>query len=264
MNANEIRKLIIEGIYNAQSGHPGGSLSIAELMSVLFFDEMNIDPKNPKDPDRDRFVLSKGHAAPALYAALALRGYFDPEDIKTLRKVDSYLQGHPCKNKVPGVDMSTGSLGQGLSAGNGMAMCGKYDKKDYRVYVVCGEGEIQEGQIWEAAMTAAHYKLDNLTLFVDSNKLQIDGPTEEVMSVGDISAKFSAFGWNTLTINGHDEAAIKEAIASAKAYKGKPTAIVCETIKGKGVSYMEGNLNFHGAAPNKEQYEIAMKELGGR
>lgn len=263
MNANEIRKLIIEGVYNAKSGHPGGSLSIADIMAVLFFEEMNIDPANPKDPDRDRCVLSKGHAAPALYASLALKGYFNAEDIKTLRKVDSYLQGHPCINKVPGVDMSTGSLGQGLSAGNGMAMCAKYDKKDYRVYVICGEGEIQEGQIWEAAMTSAHYKLDNVTLFVDSNGLQIDGPTAEVMNVANIADKFRAFGWNALEIDGHNPAAIKHAIEQAKACKGQPTAIVCKTVKGKGVSFMEGNINFHGVAPNKEEYEKAMKELGG-
>lgn len=263
MNANEIRKQIIEGVYAAKSGHPGGSLSIADIMSVLFFEEMNIDPKNPKDPNRDRFVLSKGHAAPALYAALALKGYFDVEDIKTLRKTESFLQGHPCLNKIPGVDMSTGSLGQGLSAANGMAICGKYDKKDYRVYVICGDGEIQEGQIWEAAMTSAHYKLDNLTLFVDINGLQIDGPTTEVMNVSNVANKFDAFGWNTIEIDGHNDAEIRAAIAKAKAHKGQPTAIIAKTIKGKGVSFMENQLGFHGAAPNDEQYKIAIKELGG-
>ncbi|OOB78911.1 MAG: transketolase [Epulopiscium sp. Nele67-Bin002] len=261
--ANEMRKCVIEGVYRAKSGHPGGSLSICDILAVLFFEQMNIDPKNPKNPDRDRFVLSKGHAAPALYSALATRGFFPASDIKTLRNIDSYLQGHPCMNKIPGVDMSTGSLGQGLSAANGMAMIAKHDKKDFRVYVVCGDGEIQEGQIWEAAMTAAHYKLDNLTLFVDVNGLQIDGPTTEVMGVGDVAKKFDAFGFNAISIDGHDLDQIRQAIETAKQTKGKPTAVICNTTKGKGVSYMENQLGFHGAAPNDKQYEIAMEELGG-
>ncbi len=260
--ANDMRKLVIEGIYSAQSGHPGGSLSICDIMSVLFFDEMNIDANNAKDENRDRFVLSKGHAAPALYAALALKGYFAKEEMQTLRKIDSFLQGHPCMNKIPGVDMSTGSLGQGLSAANGMAISGKYNKKDYRVYCVCGDGELQEGQIWEAAMTAAHYKLDNLTVFVDNNKLQIDGTNDEVMTLLNIADKFKAFGFNVLEIDGHDVEQIKSALASAKQTKGKPTAIICSTVKGKGVSFMENQVGFHGAAPNEEQYKTAMKELG--
>ncbi len=259
--SNEMRKLVVESVYSAKSGHPGGSLSICDILSVLFFKEMKIDANNAKDPDRDRFVLSKGHAAPAYYAALALKGFIPVEDMKTLRKVDSYLQGHPCLNKIAGVDMSTGSLGQGLSAANGMAIVGKYDKKDYRVYAVCGDGELQEGQIWEAAMTSAHYKLDNLTLFVDINGLQIDGPTSEVMGLGDVGKKFEAFCWNVIEIDGHNFEEIENAIASAKACKDKPTAVICKTIKGKGVSFMENQLGFHGAAPNDEQYKIAMEEL---
>ncbi len=261
--SREMRKLVIEGIYSAKSGHPGGSLSICDILATLFFKEMNIDAKNAKNPDRDRFVLSKGHTAPAYYAALALKGFFPVEDIKTLRKVDSYLQGHPCMNKIPGVDMSTGSLGQGLSAANGMAIAGKVDKKDYRVYCVCGDGEIQEGQIWEAAMTSAHYKLDNLTAFIDVNGLQIDGTTEEVMSLGSVADKFKAFGWNVLEIDGHNFDEIEGAIAAAKACKGMPTAVISKTVKGKGVSFMENQVGFHGAAPSDEQYEIAMKELNG-
>ncbi len=259
--ANEMRKLVIEGIYSAQSGHPGGSLSICDIMSVLFYDEMNIDANKAKDENRDRFVLSKGHAAPALYAALALKGYFAKEEMKNLRKIDSFLQGHPCLNKVPGVDMSTGSLGQGLSAANGMAIAGKYNKKEYRVYCICGDGELQEGQIWEAAMTSAHYKLDNLTVFVDNNKLQIDGTNDEVMTLLNIADKFRAFGFNVLEIDGHDVEQIKNALTNAKQTKGKPTAIICSTVKGKGVSFMENQVGFHGAAPNEEQYKTAMKEL---
>ncbi|OON98626.1 MAG: transketolase [Epulopiscium sp. Nele67-Bin004] len=262
--ANEMRKLVIEGVYSAKSGHPGGSLSICDILAVLFFEEMNIDPLNAKDPNRDRFVLSKGHAAPALYAALTTKGYFPKADIKTLRKIDSYLQGHPCMNKIPGVDMSTGSLGQGLSAANGMALVGKYEKKDYRVYTLCGDGEIQEGQIWEAAMTAAHYKLDNLTVFVDVNNLQIDGTTDEVMSIGDAGKKFDAFGFNVVAIDGHNLDEIRGAIKTAKETKGKPTAVICKTVKGKGVSFMENAVGFHGAAPNDEQYKLAMEELNGR
>ncbi len=260
--ANEIRKYALEGIFSAKSGHPGGSLSIADIMAVLFFDTLNIDPGHPQDPNRDRFVLSKGHAAPALYAALALKGYFPKEELSTLRNVDSNLQGHPCMNKIKGVDMSTGSLGQGLSVANGMALAGKYDKRDYRVYVVCGDGEIQEGQIWEAAMTASHYKLDNLTLFIDINGLQIDGSTEEVMNVGSLDKKFEAFGFNVLKIDGHNLDEIKQSIEEAKSCKGQPTAILCNTIKGKGVSFMENEVDFHGAAPNQEQFKIAMEELG--
>ncbi|OON90571.1 MAG: transketolase [Candidatus Epulonipiscium fishelsonii] len=259
--ANEMRKLVIEGIYHAKSGHPGGSLSICDILAVLYFDEMNVDPQNPKSPNRDRLVLSKGHAAPALYSALALKGFFPKEDIKTLRNINSYLQGHPCMNKTPGIDMSAGSLGLGLSAANGMAMTAKYDKKDYRVYAILGDGEIQEGQIWEAAMTAAHYKLDNLTVFVDINGLQIDGPTEEVMNVGDVAKKFEAFDFNVIQIDGHNIDEIKNAIDEAKSNKGCPTAIICKTVKGKGVSFMENQVGFHGAAPSDEQYKIAMEEL---
>ncbi len=259
--ATEMRKLVVTAIHNAGSGHPGGSLSICDILSVLFFKEMNIDPKNPKMPDRDRFVLSKGHAAPAYYAALALRGYFDPAEMKHLRSINSFLQGHPALGKVPGVDMSTGSLGQGLSAANGMALAGKYDHKEYHVYCVCGDGEIQEGQIWEAAMTAAHYHLDNVTLFVDENGLQIDGQVTDVMQEGSNAQKFAAFGWNVLSIDGHDLIAIDDAIQQAKACKGKPTAIMCRCTKGKGVSFMENQAGWHGAAPNDAQYEVAMRDL---
>lgn len=260
--ANDMRIIAVDSVFHAKSGHPGGSLSMCDIVSVLFFKQMNIDVSNPKWEDRDRFVLSKGHAAPGYYAALALKGFFPVADLKTLRKIDSYVQGHPCVNKVPGVDMSTGSLGQGLSAANGMAIAGKYSKKDYRVYAIAGDGEIQEGQIWEAAMTAAHYKLDNLTLFVDNNGLQIDGKVEDVMNNAPIGAKFLAFGWNVLEIDGHDVKAIDEAIESAKTVKGKPTCIVCKTVKGKGVSFMENLANWHGSAPNADQHAAAMKELG--
>lgn len=259
--ATEMRKLVIKGIHSAKSGHPGGSLSICDILSVLFFKEMNIDPQKPQMADRDRFVLSKGHAAPAYYAALALRGYFDPAEMNKLRSIDGFLQGHPARGKIPGVDMSSGSLGQGLSAANGMAIAGKYDKKDYRVYCICGDGEIQEGQIWEAAMTAAHYKLDNLTVFVDENGLQIDGNVNNVMQEGSNGQKFAAFGWNVLTVDGHNVAAIDGAIQQAKTCKGKPTAIMCRCIKGKGVSFMENQVGWHGAAPNDEQYKIAMHDL---
>lgn len=259
--ANRMRQLIVEGVYSAQSGHPGGSLSISEILSVLFFDEMNRDPKVPADPDRDRFVLSKGHAAPALYAALAVRGYFPEEDMKTLRQIDSHLQGHPSLGKTPGVDMSSGSLGQGLSAANGMALNAKAKGLGYRVYCVCGDGEMQEGQIWEAIMTAAHYKLDNLVLFVDNNGLQIDGKVSDVMNDLPMAQRLAAFGWNTLEIDGHDVEAIGEALAKARETKGAPTAIVCRTVKGKGVSYMEDQVGWHGSAPNAEQYEIAVAEL---
>ena len=258
-----IRRDIVTMLTESASGHPGGSLSIADIMSVLFFDEMNIDPKNPKNPDRDRFVLSKGHAAPALYSALARRGYFEVEELNTLRKIDSRLQGHPNMNDLPGIDMSTGSLGQGISAAVGMALAGKLDKKDYRVYTILGDGELEEGQVWEASMSAAHYKLDNLTAFVDNNGLQIDGNVEDVMNPGPIDKKFEAFGWNVLKINGHNFDEIKDAIKKAKETKGQPTVIVCSTIKGKGVSFMENEAAWHGNAPNKEQCEQALKEIGG-
>ena len=222
---------------------------------------MNIDEKKPNKENRDRFVLSKGHAAPAYYAALAMRGFFPREDLKTLRKIDSYLQGHPCRGKIPGVDMSTGSLGQGLSAANGMALYSKTEKKDFYVYCVCGDGELQEGQIWEAVMSASHYKLDNLILFVDQNKLQIDGRVENVMNVEPIADKFKAFGWSVYETDGHNIEALDETIEKAKKVQGAPSVIVCHTIKGKGVSYMENEVGWHGAAPNKEQYLQAMKEL---
>ncbi len=259
--AYKIRKDAIIGVYNAKSGHPGGSLSIAEILAVLYFKEMNIDPENPKMANRDRFVLSKGHCAPAYYAALAQRGFFPVEDIATLRKTDSYLEGHPDMKKIPGVDMSSGSLGQGVSAACGMALAGKIDKKDYRVYSILGDGEIEEGQVWEAAMYAAHYKLDNLTLFIDINGLQIDGTTNDVMNSEPVDKKFEAFGFNVIKIDAHNVAEIDDAIQNAKLTKGKPTAIICSTVKGKGVSYMENNLSWHGAAPNTELYEIAIKEL---
>lgn len=258
-----IRKDIIKMLTESASGHPGGSLSIADIMSVLFFKEMNLDPKNPKDANRDRFVLSKGHAAPALYSALARKGYFDVEELNTLRKTGSRLQGHPNMNDLPGIDMSTGSLGQGISAAVGMALAGKLDDKNYRVYSILGDGELEEGQVWEAAMSAAHYKLNNLTAFVDNNGLQIDGNIEDVMNPGPIDKKFEAFGWNVLKINGHDYDEIINAIAQAKDTKDRPTAIICNTIKGKGVSFMENNAGWHGNAPNKEQCEQALKEIGG-
>lgn len=259
--AYKIRKDAIEGIYNAGSGHPGGSLSIAEILSVLYFKEMNINPKDPKNSERDRFVLSKGHCAPAYYGALAERGYFPVEDIKTLRKTESYLEGHPDMKGTPGVDMSSGSLGQGISAACGMALAGKIDNKNYRVYTILGDGEVEEGQVWEASMYAAHYKLDNLTVFIDVNGLQIDGSTDEVMSSAPIDAKFRAFGFNVIKVDAHDVEQIYDAIQEAKAVKGKPTAIVCKSVKGKGVSYMENEVNWHGAAPDKELYKVAISEL---
>ena len=259
--AVKIRMGIIEGTYNAKSGHPGGSLSIAELLSYLYFKEMNIDPADPQKPDRDRFVLSKGHAAPALYAALAHRGFFPVEDLKTLRKSDSYLQGHPNMNHVPGVDMSTGSLGQGVSAAAGFALASKLQGNAYRVYTVLGDGEIEEGQVWEAAMFAAAKKLSVLTVFVDNNNLQIDGTLEEVNSPYPIPEKYAAFGFNVIEIDGHDFDQIEAAVQQAKACTDKPTAVIMKTVKGKGVSYMENAVNWHGAAPKQEQYEIAMAEL---
>ena len=258
-----IRKDIVSMLAEAGSGHTGGSLSIADIMAVLFFKEMNIDASKANDPDRDRFVLSKGHAAPALYSALARKGYFEVEELKTLRKTGSRVQGHANMNDLPGIDMSTGSLGQGISAAVGMAIAGKLDKKDYRVYAIMGDGELEEGQVWEASMSAAHYKLDNLTAFIDNNGLQIDGNIEDVMNPGPIDKKFEAFGWNVLKIDGHDYSAIINAIAKAKEFKGKPTAIICKTIKGKGVSFMENKPEWHGIVPNKEQCEQALKEIGG-
>lgn len=252
---------VIEGVYNAKAGHPGGSLSICDLLAYLYNEEMNIDPKDPHMDSRDRFVLSKGHAAPALYATLALKGFFPVEDLKTLRKSDSYLQGHPNMNKIPGIDMSTGSLGQGISAAVGMALGAKFDKKDYRVYTVLGDGEIEEGEVWEAAMFAANQKLDNLVAVVDFNGLQIDGTIDEVNSAYPIADKFKAFKWNVIEIDGHDFDAIEEALNNAKATKGVPTCIVMKTVKGKGVSYMEDAVGWHGKAPNTEEYEQAMTEL---
>lgn len=261
--ANNIRKLVLKQIYSAKSGHPGGSLSIADIMAVLYFDKMNVDPKNPRLENRDRFVLSKGHACPALYAALALKGYFDIEKLNTFRNVNSNLEGHPSMLKVEGVDISTGSLGQGLSVANGMALAGKFDNKDYTVYAILGDGEIEEGQIWEASMTAAHYKLDNICVFIDKNGLQIDGATNEVMSSNPIDKKFEAFGWNVCKIDGNNINQIRKAIDECKMVKGKPSVIICNTIKGKGISFMENNYIWHGKAPSDEEYAIAIKELGG-
>ena len=262
--AYKIRKHALIGVHSAKSGHPGGSLSIAEILSVLYFDEMNVDANNPKNPDRDRFVLSKGHCAPALYGALAEKGYFPKEDIRTLRQADSYLQGHPDMKHIPGVDMSTGSLGQGICAANGMALAAKLDGKSYRVYAILGDGECEEGQVWEAAMFASHYKLDNLTAFVDFNGLQIDGDITKVMNPTPFDQKFKSFGWNVITIVAHNVGEIKSAIESAKNCKGKPTVIIAKSVKGKGVSFMENNAAWHGSAPNDEQFETAMKELDSK
>ncbi len=259
--ANKIRKDALTAVYNASSGHPGGSLSIADVLSVLYFEVMNIDPKNPKCADRDRFVLSKGHCAPALYGALAERGYFPVADCATFRKADSYLQGHPDMKGVPGVDMSTGSLGQGICAANGMALAGKIDHKDYRVYAVLGDGELEEGQVWEAAMFAAHYKLDNLTAFVDYNGLQIDGDISKVMSPLPIDEKFKAFNWHVIVTDAHDPEKLLDAINEAKSVKGQPTVVIMKSIKGKGVSFMENQASWHGTAPNEEQYNQAIAEL---
>ena len=252
---------IVEGVHSAKAGHPGGSLSICEVLSYLYNEEMRVDPKNPKWQSRDRFVLSKGHGAPALYATLALKGFFPVEDLKTLRKSDSYLQGHPNMNKIPGVDMSTGSLGQGISAAVGMAIGAKLDNADFRVYTILGDGEIEEGEVWEAAMLAGNRQLDNLVAVVDYNGLQIDGTIEEVNSAYPIADKFKAFNWNVIEIDGHNYDEIEEAFNNAKKTKGKPTCIVMKTVKGKGVSYMENSVGWHGKAPNDEEYEIAMGEL---
>ncbi len=259
--ANDIRKGIIEGVYNAACGHPGGSLSIADIMTYLYFVEMRIDPANPKAETRDRFVLSKGHTAPALYSTLAHRGFFPTEELKTLRKTDSRLQGHPDMKGVPGIDMSTGSLGLGFSAACGMALSGKVYGKDYRVYTVLGDGESEEGQVWEAAMFAAHYKLDNLVAILDLNGLQIDGPITEVMNPTPHDEKFRAFGWNVICISAHDFNEIEQAFAEARRVKGKPTVIIASSVKGKGVSYMENSCEWHGQAPKEDLYKVAVADL---
>lgn len=261
VTANEIRKSIIREVHSAKSGHPGGSLSSADIFTYLYFEEMNIDPENPDKADRDRFVLSKGHVAPAYYATLAERGFFPKEELTTLRKIGSKLQGHPDMKKVPGVDMSSGSLGQGISAAVGMAIAAKLRGDDYRVYTLLGDGEIQEGQVWEASMMAGHRKLDNLVVIVDNNGLQIDGNVADVCSPYPIADKFKAFNFNVIEIDGHDFDQIADAFAQAKAYKGKPTAIIAKTVKGKGVSFMENQASWHGSAPNDEQFEVAMKDL---
>lgn len=259
--ANEIRKGIVTAVYNAKSGHPGGSLSAADIMTYLYFEEMNVDPKDPKKADRDRFVLSKGHIAPALYSTLAHRGYFPVEDLKTLRHVGSYLQGHPDMKHIPGVDMSSGSLGQGISAAVGMALSAKLDNVSYRVYTMLGDGEIQEGQVWEAAMFAGARKLDNLVVIVDNNGLQIDGDIAEVCSPYPLADKFKAFNFNVVEIDAHDFDQIDAAFAKAKETKGMPTAIIAKSVKGKGVSFMENQASWHGSAPNDEQYEQAIADL---
>ena len=259
--ANEIRKDIVTAVHSAKSGHPGGSLSSADIFTYLYFEEMNVDPANPKWEDRDRFVLSKGHVAPGLYSALAEKGYFPKEDLKTLRHTGSYLQGHPDMKHIPGIDMSSGSLGQGVSVAVGMAAAGKYDKKDYRVYTLTGDGEIQEGQIWEAAMWAGHRKLDNLVVIVDNNNLQIDGSIEDVCSPYPIDKKFEAFNFHVINIDGNDFDQIRAAFKEARETKGMPTAIIAKTVKGKGVSFMENAAGWHGKAPNDEEYEIAMADL---
>ena len=256
-----VRKEIIKSLLSAGAGHPGGSLSAAELFTYLYFEELNVDPKNPQMEDRDRFVLSKGHTAPGLYAALALRGFFPVEDLMTLRHTGSYLQGHPDMKQTPGIDMSTGSLGQGLSVAVGMALAAKMDSKDYRVYAMCGDGEIQEGQIWEAAMFAGYHKLDNLVVIVDNNRLQIDGYIEDVCSPYPIDEKFKAFHFHTINIDGHNFDEIAAAFAEAKTIKGKPTVIIARTVKGQGVSFMEDEVSWHGKAPNDAEFEIAMKDL---
>ncbi len=260
-HANEVRKGVITGTFHAKSGHPGGSLSAADIYTYLFFEEMNIDPKNPKKADRDRFVLSKGHTAPGYYATLAERGFFPMEDMATLRKVGSYLQGHPDMKGIPGVDMSSGSLGQGISAAVGMAISAKLFNEDYRVYTLLGDGEIQEGQVWEAAMLAGHRELDNLVVIVDNNGLQIDGAIETVCSPYPIDKKFEAFNFHVINVDGHDFDALEAAFKEARAVKGQPTAIIAKTIKGKNVSFMENQASWHGVAPNAEQYAKAMEEL---
>jgi transketolase len=261
--ANLIRTHIIRMTRSAGSGHPGGSLSSSDMISALFFKVMNHRPSDPNWEDRDRFVLSKGHAAPAYYAALAESGYFPVDELLTLRKLNSRLQGHPSKNKLPGVEMSTGSLGQGLSVANGMALAAKLDRKTYRIYCICGDGEMQSGQIWEAAMLGAHFELDNVTAFVDRNMLQIDGPTEKIMSIEPLADKWKAFGWHVIEIDGHDMRQILDACDRAKETRSKPTMVIAHTVKGKGVSFMENALSFHGKPPNEEETKKALKELGG-
>ena len=261
ITATKVRMGIIEGVYNAKCGHPGGSLSVADTLTYLYFNRMNVDPKNPTMADRDRLVLSKGHTAPALYSVLAHRGFFPVEDLKTLRHIDSYLQGHPVTGKVAGVDMSTGSLGQGISAACGMALSGKLSSDTYKVYAVLGDGEIEEGQVWEAAMFVAHYQLDNLVAVIDNNGLQIDGKISEVMSPYPIDQKFEAFGWHVINIDGHDFNQIEKAFNEAETVANQPTVIIQKSVKGKGASYMENQVSWHGAAPNEEQYKTAMSEL---
>ena len=261
--AAEIRCGIIKAIHNAGSGHPGGSLSAADIVTALYFDEMNVDPKDPKMKGRDKFILSKGHAGPVQYSALAVKGYYPMEDFMTLRKLGSKFQGHPDMHKVPGIEMSTGSLGQGISAAGGMALANKLDNDPGRIYVLLGDGEIQEGIVWEALMSAAHYKLDNMVAILDHNGLQIDGKNEDVMTVAPVVEKFQAFGWNVIQIDGHDFEQILDAFKQARACKGKPTMIVAETIKGKGVSFMENNAGWHGKAPDEEQTKQAIAELRG-
>lgn len=259
--ANEVRKSIVTAVHSAKSGHPGGSLSAADVFTYLYFEELNIDPKDPKKADRDRFVLSKGHTAPGLYATLAERGFFPKEDLTTLRQIGSHLQGHPCMQHTPGLDMSSGSLGQGISAAVGMALSAKTFGETYRVYTLLGDGELQEGQVWEASMFASAKKLDNLCVIVDNNNLQIDGTIEEVNSPYPIPEKFEAFGFHTICVDGHDFDQLRAAFDEAKTIKGQPTAIIMKTVKGKGVSFMENNASWHGTAPNDEQYAIAMADL---
>lgn len=259
--ANDVRIGIVESVYNAKSGHPGGALSSADILTCLYFSELRINPEAPDHPNRDRFVLSKGHSCPGLYSAMAHRGYFDVADLKQFRHLGSAVQGHPDMKSLKGIDMSAGSLGQGFSCACGMALAGKIDNKDYRVYTLVGDGESQEGQVWEAIMFASHYKLDNLCMIIDNNGLQIDGRVEDVMNTMPYESKLEAFGWNVITIDGHDIEQILNAFESAKSVKGKPTAIVARTIKGKGVSFMENKAGWHGKAPNAEEYEKAMAEL---
>ena len=264
LTAAKARMLCVEAVYTAASGHPGGSLSCIDALTELYFDEMNVDPANPAWEDRDRFVLSKGHCSPALYSLLALRGYFPTEDMKLFRSIKAHYSGHPDMRHVPGVDMSTGSLGQGLSAAVGMALAARLSGKSYRTYAICGDGEIEEGQIWEAAMSAAKWKLDNLCAFVDVNGLQIDGATADVMPAEPLDKKFEAFNWNVITVDGHDFSQLADALAKAKETKGKPTMIIMHTVKGKGVSFMENQAGWHGKAPNDEQYAQAKSELEAR
>lgn len=259
--SKEIRKEIVEMVYQAGSGHPGGALSITDILTYLYFEKMNVNPKDPKDADRDRLVLSKGHCCAALYACLAEKGFIPKEDLKGFRQADSYLEGHPDMKKIPGVDMSAGSLGQGLSVSNGMALAGKLDQKDYRVYCILGDGEIEEGQVWEAAMSSSHYKLDNLCVIVDYNNLQIDGTIEQVMNSKPIDKKFESFGFHVIVIDGNDFDEIEKAFFEAEEVKGKPTAIIAKTIKGKGVSFMENKVEWHGKAPNEEEYKTALQEI---